>query len=239
MSERVRRTVLLLETLDDYLPTPRTASGAIAAQGPSTVTPSNCATCSGEGCTRYGSCHACNGSGQHAPAMETWQLDAEIARLESNERARRGKLPGGLEAWERERKRYEKAGDYVALRRALQLLGRYAPTRVRLVTAIHILQLPVIASDVVRRELADTLHCLSELMPSPIRVPEWVDSKAGHDQTLKLARGRSADVRVLARRDAQIREEYAGGARQADIAASWALSQGQVSRIVTSVATAA
>lgn len=229
-SERERRTILLLESLHDYLPSPRTASGSIAAQGPS-ASPSGCQTCEGRGSTKYGPCHTCQATGQHAPAMESWQLDAEIARLEENTRAREGKDRGSLYAWERERRRYERAGDYGALRRSLGRLGEWAPGRVSLVTALYVHHLPVRLSDRVQRELADTIYCLSELMPTPIRVPSWIDQKASQDGTLRLAKGRGMDDKQRAVRDAEIRSQAVGGARQVDLAASWGLSTRQIRTI--------
>lgn len=229
-SERERRTILLLESLHDYLPSPRTASGSIAAQGPSTSS-SACDTCSGTGRTRYGPCHTCSATGQHAPAMESWQLDAEIARLEENTRAREGKDRGSLYAWERERKRYERHGDYAALRRSMDRLQQWCPGRISLVAAVHIHRLPVRLSDRVQSELADTVFCVSELMPTPIRVPSWIDQKAAQDGTLRLAKGRGMDDKQRAVRDAEIRSQAVGGARQVDLAASWGLSTRQIRKI--------
>lgn len=229
-SERERRTILLLESLHDYLPSPRTASGSIAAQGPSVTAPS-CETCNGEGRTQYGRCHTCGGKGAHTPCMEPYQLDAEIARLEENTRAREGKDRGSLYGWERERRRMDSAGDYRALRRSLERLSRWAPGRVSLVSALYVYHVPVRLSDQVRQELADTIYCLSELMPTPIRVPSWIDQKASQDGTLRLAKGRGMDDKQRARRDAEIRAEAVGGARQVDLAASWGLSTRQIRTI--------
>jgi hypothetical protein len=229
-TERERRVVLLLESLNDYLPSPRTASGSIAAQGPSIQT-NTCGTCSGEGRTKYGRCHTCGGEGAHAPAMESYQLDAEIARLEEDKQAREGKDRGSLYGWERERRRMEKHGDYRALRRALDLLGSMAPGRVSLVRAVHVDQVPVRLSEAVKAELADVIYCLAELMPTPIRVPSWIDSKAGVDASLRLAKGRGMDDKQRARRDVEIRSEAARGARQVDLAVSWGLSTRQIRTI--------
>lgn len=185
MSDQLRRTLTLLETLLDYLPGPqmiRSQADAVMAQSdsarPRTYTPA--------------------------------ERDRQIAHLQLCERMRGGGQPGG-EPWEGARREQYATGDYAALDAALARLEvanrRHYDLAWRVATH-H----PGLLDLELRVELVRTIVWIGARLPRPVRLPAWATSSTPptplHLATLRdlgvpyavLARVYGRDVSALRRR---------------------------------------
>lgn len=145
MSDHLRRTFTLLETLLDYLPGPQMMRSQASDDTPSST----------------------------SRTYTMAELDRQIAHLEAQERARRDdwNRPGSTRIEAARREQYRQ-GDYAALDLALMELevenAAWASLAWR-VAHHH----PGVLDRALRIELVCTIRWLAGRLPEPLRVPEW------------------------------------------------------------------
>lgn len=182
---------LLLETLNDPYPTPRSALVPDSGPAPSRYVP--CETCRQRGQVRarggWVLCLICDGTGQKIREGEPeWDAYLEMPLLEAIQlpRASRAKsLPGGdiLEqtyAWERARRSFDRHGSYAAVRRQLESLATTAPSRYRLVDRVLVRQEPRELTPAAELELELGVVTVA-LRIGRVRVPPWLIERSEAD----------------------------------------------------------
>lgn len=196
--ERVQRVRLLLETLNDPYPTPRSALAPESGPAASKFVP--CETCGrrGEVRTRAGwrLCLVCDGTGekrrQGEPEWDAYlQLPLEEAmELPVETHARYPLDPKTLEqtySWERRLRTQDRHGSYPAIRRALQHLSVVHPYRYRLVNRVLVEHHPVKLAPAARAAL-DLGVLTITLRVGKVRVPPWlIEQTAGDERRSTIA----------------------------------------------------
>ena len=199
LADRVRRTTLLLTTMNDPLPTPRSALRGDSGPAASRYVP--CETCKRSGWVRRKRhlavlCLACDGYGWRKrqagepewdaylrlPVQEAVQLPVEAAHR------RREPEPGEEPpyAWERLRSAYERRGSYRELRLRL---GQLQPRRRHLVTTVLVDGEPRQLSERDRLEIDLGIVWIALRMRS-LRVPPWLlehEQQTVNDEVKALA----------------------------------------------------
>ncbi len=154
LAERVQRVKVLLETLEDPYPTPRSALRSDSGPAASRYVP--CETCRRSGWVRRRRgtvlCLACDGDGWRRRQRDEGEWDAyvglpvqEAVALPVQPAPRpRSAFEGDARgyAWERLRASYERHGSYRELRLRLAQLAGEQPRRHRLVRVVLVEQLP-------------------------------------------------------------------------------------------------
>lgn len=141
---QLRGTLILLETLLDYLPGPqcmRTAASDDAAPAKAR---------------------------SYTPA----ELDRQLAHLEHQARLRRGDYKRASEPWEHARREQYRQGDYAALDLALaelEVVSRVWSSLAWRIATHH----PAVLDLVLRVELVETIRWLAGRLPEPVKVPAW------------------------------------------------------------------
>lgn len=176
--------------------------GAVPGEQP--THPKRCGTCQGTGLlnvrTRVEKCEVCDGNGSYLVDAYTGQRtsaagglgvkltrverarlrDAELARLGFQlARPREIRTAADLEgvapfAWERDRDRHYRHGDYRMLDLALEWLAGVFPNRRQLISWTY--EQGILAASAASAAAVDVL---CERMPSPVRVPPWVAQHGG------------------------------------------------------------
>jgi Homeodomain-like domain-containing protein len=224
------------------LPSPKTARYA-DQPGPAPSERKPCSKCSGSGHfgKRKRKCQHCDGmgtvaidaytgqqvamAGQQVQVCDSRRIDAELARLAKEEAIRRGRLLDDPFAWEAQRLRYRRAGDYAALERALELLRCNEPVHYSAAMRIAYGQPPNGAVTLIE----EAIVWLAKRMPPAIRVPSWVTSPPEPARTWQGGRAPSP---AREQRNASIAELAAQGVRQAEIASRVGVSVATVSRVL-------
>ena len=184
---------LLLETLNDPYPTPRSA--LVPDSGPAASKYVPCETCRSRGQVRVRSgwklCLVCAGSGEKVRETEPeWDAylgmplkDATSLVVESKARALTAGDSGeqGF-AWERAKSTHDRHGSYVAIRRQLAWLSVANPRRHHLIRVLLVDHEPVTVSAAVELELELGVLQIA-LRVGKVRVPPWlVERGADHRQ---------------------------------------------------------
>ncbi len=248
--EREAAIVQLLRTRDEHLPTPTRRSEVSSgfAHGPALMT---CEDCLANGKVMYG-CEPCGGRGFVAEKRDrdpmaknetaAYGLDGSRHDL-TNARDRQidalarqtrpaSKIDELADAnqnpysWECERERMYRLYDYGALDRGLDQLRLTDDGAYRALHAVFVYGWLAEASATAEAACSRGLRFLAELLPDPLRAPGVPCSVANLS-----ARGRVADPRALAQRDAAIVAAL-GDASVREVAARFGLSVSQVNRIV-------
>ena len=236
---RTEQITTLLRSLYDYLPDPKTASyGDLPGPAPTAKAP--CKPCGGVG--SFGKvkrpCAACEGTGevmvdaytgepvgtegQKVKAASSQRIDAELAKLASNEEIRRGRTLDDPFAWEARRIRYRQAGSYASIERALDSLRANEPDLCSVVMATTVYGWASV-TDANRPMLERALEFIARRMPQEVRVPKWVTDPppkverewpagGGSKRNHSPAKDRNATIIDLSRQGKKGREiaEYVG-----------------------------
>jgi len=192
LRDKVERVKLLLVTLNDPYPTPRSALVSDPGPSPSRYVP--CDTCRSTGWIRkrggYALCLVCDGQSwkrrdRGEPAWDAYlQLPVEVA-VSLPQAAPRPPVeqddsePGFT--WERLREAYDRSGSYGELRRWLDWLSSASPHRYRLVRGVLVEQTVEPIGAHVEREL-DLGVMMIALRMRTVRVPRWVAERAHADE---------------------------------------------------------
>jgi len=185
LAERVQRVKVLLETLEDPYPTPRSALRSDSGPAASRYVP--CETCRRSGWVRRRRgtvlCLACDGDGWRRRQRDEGEWDAyvglpvqEAVALPVQPAPRpRSAFEGDARgyAWERLRASYERHGSYRELRLRLAQLAGEQPRRHRLVRVVLVEQLPRRLDEHDRLELELGVVALALRMRT-VRVPPWL-----------------------------------------------------------------
>lgn len=185
LAERVQRVRLLLETLNDPYPQPRTSLRPDSGPAASHYIP--CETCKRSGWIRRRRepvlCLACDGVGWRRRQHGELEWDAyvelpvsEAVSLPVGTAPRRPVLAAGEESpyqWERLREAYDRRGSYREVRQRLDELGTVAPRRHRLIRIVLVEQQPRQLDDLDRLDLDLGVVTITLRMRS-IRVPPWL-----------------------------------------------------------------
>lgn len=222
LAERVQRVRVLLETLEDPYPQPRSALRSDSGPAASRYVP--CETCHRSGWVRRrrgvsALCLACDGQGwrrRHRDEPE-WDAylclpvaDAVTLPVEAPPKHPETDEDAGY-AWERLQASYERRGSYRELRTCLRQLALEQPRRHRLVRAVLVEQQQRALSAADRLDLELGVVALALRMKT-VRVPPWL---LEHEQ-------QEANV--------SIRGLAAAGYKPAQIAARLGLSKEAVKR---------
>ena len=219
LAARVHDVRLLLETLNDPYPTPRSALVPDSGPAPSRYVP--CLTCRRTGQVRARGgwiiCLVCDGTGSKRREREP-EWDAylnmpltEAAQLPLETPSRPPIDPGLAErtyAWERALRSHDRHGSYRQVRRHLDSLSRVSPRRYRLVRTVIVEHEPRELTPVLELELELGVVWIA-LRISRVRVPPWLVEKAGQRATLAalveqgLTPGQMARVLGISRKAAQ------------------------------------
>jgi len=196
LSERVQSVRLLLVTLNDPYPRPR--SLLVPDSGPAASRYVPCETCRQTGEVRvrggWALCLACDGVGwkRREHGERPWDAYLEMpldeaAALPRPSAARRPIDPARLEAsyaWERALQVHDRHGSYQAVRRALSALHEVNLGRARLVRAILV--------DGEERRLSEALELELELgvvwialRVGAVRVPPWLVERPARTQSIE------------------------------------------------------
>jgi hypothetical protein len=224
LSDRVARTRLLLETLNDPYPTPRGALRSDSGPAASRYVP--CDTCRRQGRVRtrkgYVLCLVCDGVGwkRREAGEEEWDAYLELPVERAVELPTMGVVqvrqePDVLEesySWERARQTHDRHGSYKEIRIRLDDLGLVQPVRYRLVRAVLVDKEPVNLSPFDDVEMTLGVVWIALRMRS-IRVPPWI-----------MERSRSAERRET------IQALHADGYSASEIARRTGLSRMVVRR---------
>ena len=243
-SDQVR---LLLGSLYDYLPGPKTASyGAADRPAPTSETP--CTACAGTGLLGRKTpreCGACAGKGMitvdpytgeaalahRATAADSKRIDAELRRLERDAEHRRGRHLDDRFAWEAERVRYRRAGSYASLEDAMDAMRSNLPDTYSLVLRCLVHGSSEPTGDAATA-LDRAVDWLANRMPPIIHVPRWLTETPEPVREWGHGGRNSADPRAREQRNQRIRDLAANGVAQHQIAQQLGVSAATVSRVV-------
>ena len=185
LADRVRRVRLLLETLNDPYPTPRSALRSDSGPAASRYVP--CETCRRTGWVRRRKttvlCLACDGHGWRRRQHDEQAWDAYIG-LPVTEAAGLPVEPPPTQlldpatsestfAWERLRASYDRRGSYRELRAQLDRLAHAQPRRHRLVRTVLVEQLDRRLTRTDQLELELGVVTIALRMRT-VRVPPWL-----------------------------------------------------------------
>lgn len=192
LAERVERVRLLLATLHDPYPQPRSALVPDAGPAPSRYVP--CESCLRRGEVRVRSgwmlCLVCDGRGWKRREDEPeWDAYLELPLVEAAQLPRptvgRRPLDPELEAetygWERLLASYDKHGSYAAIRQGLSWLSEVNPNRFQLVSRVHVLRHELELSPAAALELELGVVMLT-LRVGRVRVPPWLIERTAADE---------------------------------------------------------
>jgi len=187
LSDRVARTRLLLETLNDWVPTPQGALRSDSGPAASRYVP--CETCRRHGRVKvrrgYALCLACNGAGWRRREAGDVEWDAylelpvehavALPTMPASRAAHTEPVPPEKESysWERARATHDRHGSYKEIRIRLEDLGLERPVRHRLVRTVIVDKEPVTLSPVDDVEMNLGVVWIALRMRS-IRVPPWI-----------------------------------------------------------------
>jgi len=182
LADRVQRTRLLLDTLNDPYPTPRSLLEPDAGPAASRYVP--CDTCRRQGWIRKRRvevlCLACDGRGwrRRAHDDEPWDAYLEMTLADAADLPREPgrKTPVTTDdayGWERLQRAYNRHGSYDELRRQLGRLARTHPGRHGLVVAVLVEHEPrrLDASTALHLELGVVTIAIRM---RTVRVPSWL-----------------------------------------------------------------
>lgn len=201
LADRVQRVKLLLETLDDPYPTPRSALHSESGPAASRYVP--CETCRRSGWVKRRKesvvCLACDGQGWRRRQRDEPEWDsylglpvAEAVQLPVETRPRLLLDPVVHEAsygWERLRASYDRRGSYQELRVQLGRLGEARPRRGHLIRVVLVERQP---RDLTRQDRLDLeLGVVAlALAMCTVRVPPWLlehSQRTANDSIRQLA----------------------------------------------------
>jgi hypothetical protein len=203
LADRVQRTRLLLETLEDPYPRPRSALRPDSGPAASRYVP--CEHCRRSGWVRRRRgpallCLICDGRGWRRREHGDLEWDAylllpvrEAVQLPTAPPARPREQPDGLEpgfSWERLREAYDRSGSYAEARQRLAELTVERPRRGRLVRLIVVEAQPYELRAADRREVDLGVLGITLRMRS-VRVPPWL-LEHGQAQANETVRGLAA-----------------------------------------------
>lgn len=184
LAERVQRVQLLLETLNDPYPTPRSALRSDSGPAASRYVP--CETCKRSGwlrrCRDYVVCLACDGRGWRRRQHDEQEWDAYLSMpvteavqlpVEAPYRPREDVGDESPYQWERLRVSYERGGSYRELRTRLAQLGTVALRRQRLIRRVLVDHEPIVLGHDDRLQLQLGVVWITLRMRS-VRVPPWL-----------------------------------------------------------------
>lgn len=221
LAERVARVTLLLETLNDPYPTPRSALEPDSGPAASRYVP--CETCGARGEVRvpggWQLCLICDGRGEKRRDGEPeWDAYVGLPLVEAMQLPRacwsKSSAPRMEDtyAWERLRRTYDRHGSYQAVRQGLGWLALAAPRQHRLVETVLVNHEPRLLVPTARTELELGVLGIT-LRVGSVRVPPWLIEQTEAD-----------------RQRATIRELAACGLTAGEIARRLGLSRKAVQR---------
>jgi len=195
LAERYHHVRLLLESLNDPYPTPRSALETDPGPAASAYVP--CETCLRTGEVRVRSgwmlCLGCDGRGWRRRERDDQPWDAYVnLRLDeaadlpraSAARPARSESADDAYAWERAIQTQDRYGSYAAIRRALDWLSSEHPRRYRLVRFVVVEQQPVGLSVVANAELELGILMITRRV-GKVRVPPWLMEQPKRRQTIE------------------------------------------------------
>ena len=252
--ERQRRTLILLDTYLDYLPSPYRSS-VPTSSGPAPSRSSRCDPCLGTGKLAGHICPVCDGHGRRkrrrgdpvtddytgqeigteqggVVAMSSWQLDAEIGRIERATAEREDRIaPGDELPWLRKKQSMRRHGDYEALERALLWLRLRKPLHFAFLWKNLVLHIDVPNRDAPRL-VREGVVMLAGRMPDEIRIPRWL-SPDDLARARSLRHGRTPGHTVQrGERNTTIRVQYAEGRSTTWLAVEHNLSRRMIQHIL-------
>src|SRR5262245_1880353 len=196
LAQRVSHVRLLLVTLNDPYPTPRSALRPDAGPAASRYVP--CETCKRRGWVRQRAgmtlCLICDGRGWRYRERDDTPWDAYVG-LPVDEAVQLPVEPSGvrLEAdgeerygWERQRESYDRHGSYQELRRALGRLEIRRPRRAHLVRVVLVEHEPRAVTPRDVREIDLGVVGLA-LDMRRVRVPRWLLEERAEDRRASIA----------------------------------------------------
>ncbi len=235
LEEKVRRVKLLLRGLDDYVPSPPTQRLA-SSPGRSASRRVPCGFCLRTGSVDGRSCPVCDGFGwrprragddgwdeytetkivpEGKGSMPSYVMDAEIARLQAEEKTRAGEIDHESYGWERARARQERLGSFREVRRLLERLGQgFDPLAYRAVRQKYVLDFPVRGID---EEHAERGVEWIAMQMKHVRVPPWEENAEAQ------------------RKERTVRELVAQGWKVSRIARELRLSKEKVKRMIKKI----
>lgn len=201
--ERTARVRLLLETLNDPYPAPRSRLAPDSGPAPSRYVP--CETCRREGWVRarggWMLCLVCDGNGwKRRDGEPAWDAYLELPLIEAADLPRESK--GGkpippevyekMHTWERLVQTYDRHGSYQAIRSALDRLSYARPRQHHLVVAVLV--------EHEARELAPVAQLALDLGVlaitldvGKVRVPPWLIEQTAADERRATIEGLAAE----------------------------------------------
>lgn len=210
LAERYQHVRLLLLTLDDPYPRPKSLLVPDSGPAPSRYVP--CETCRERGEVRVRGgwmlCLVCDGVGwkRREHGEEAWDAYLELplveaAALPRASRARRPEEPSSQEpayAWERAIQVHDRHGSYQALRRALVWLQTANPRRARLVRRVLVAgeELELSGSAALELELGVVMLTLRL---GPVRVPPWLVERSSRSETVQSLHSQGLSPGQIAR----------------------------------------
>jgi hypothetical protein len=182
LEDRVARVRLLLDTLNDYVPTPHGALRSDSGPAASRYVP--CETCRRQGRVKSRSglalCLICDGVGwkRREPGEAEWDAYVGLpvvvaAALPTMPAGSRAPVNEDAYGWEQARQMHERYGSYKELRRQLDRLRREHAERHRLVTIVLVDKDPIGLSPYHVAQLDLGVAQLAIWMKS-VRVPPWL-----------------------------------------------------------------
>lgn len=179
------RVRLLLETLNDYIPTPRSALETDSGPSPSRYVP--CDGCNGRGERRVAGgwvmCLVCDGRGERRREArdEPWDAYIRLPLVDANELPREPPLGSTISdeireqtyGWERVRRAYERNGSYRQVRVQLDWLSIERPQRFRLVQTVLVDHEPRELDATMKLEMDLGVVMIARRISNP-RVPAWL-----------------------------------------------------------------
>lgn len=211
--ERTARVRLLLETINDPYPTPRSRLAPDSGPAPSRYVP--CETCRRDGWVRARGgwilCLVCDGRGwKRRDGEPAWDAYLELPLVEAADLPRES--PGHkplppevyekMHTWERLVQTYDRHGSYAAVRRELDRLAYRRPRSHRLIVAVLVEHEPRVLAPV--SQLALDLGVLDiTLAVGKVRVPPWLIEQTAADErrdTIEVLAAAGMSAGLIARR---------------------------------------
>ncbi len=183
---RIRRIVLLLESLNDYLAPssdPRGWTAGLPAQpGPGPSRKENCHACDGVGRLRGSECRTCKGKRRQArppPARGGDEASSASPR----------DLADDAHKWERARRRRDWSGSYKDLERALAQLRDADPIAHELVHAVYVEGRYDRLESQTQKRVASALLWLAQRLPAELRLPPHLEEgEQARERTIEAKR---------------------------------------------------
>ena len=203
LAERVEQVRLLLITMNDPYPQPRSALAPDAGPAPSRYVP--CETCRETGWARarggWMLCLICDGRGwkrrEDEPEWDAYlslplQEAAQLPRESRGGHSPTAEVQEKTYGWERLLRAYDRHGSYERIRRELERLSRTHPRRHRLINRMLVLGEPRELSPASQLELELGVITIA-LRVGRVRVPPWLIERTSADERRSTIAGLLAD----------------------------------------------